>query len=64
MATDVSSDVGDWVVAGPNVGHLIEPVKIASLINSDEPMMSVKLSFYPKTNQTAIGFMFSHIIGE
>lgn len=53
----------DWVVIGQNLGSLVQPLNIIKFINSDEPMIAVKLSYYPNTNQTAIGFNFSHIIG-
>lgn len=53
----------DWAVLGQNLGSLVQPLNITKFINSDEPMIAVKLSYYPGTNQTAIGFNFSHIIG-
>lgn len=54
----------DWVVTERHLSSFIEPLKLTTnqVINYDEPLLSVKLSFYPKTKQTIIGYVVCHLI--
>ena len=56
--------LGDWTTTGYNLGSYISPINIPYLENNDEPLLSIKLSYFPKTNETAIGVMMSHQVAD
>ncbi|KAF9520888.1 hypothetical protein BS47DRAFT_1481214 [Hydnum rufescens UP504] len=56
----------DWVVTERHLSSFIEPLKVTTgeIVNYDEPLVSVKLSFYPGSNQTVIGYILPHMISD
>lgn len=53
----------DWVVHD-QLQPFIEPLNVPNLINKDEPLLSIKITFLPRTKETVLGIMISHMIGE
>ncbi|KAF8339727.1 uncharacterized protein EI90DRAFT_3012685 [Cantharellus anzutake] len=46
------------------LGRYIEPIDFANLINNDKPLVSFKLTFFPESNETAIGMTVSHFLAD
>jgi hypothetical protein len=55
--------LGDFAIVGHHLGSYIVPIHLNSLPNNDEPLICIKLSFFPKSSETAIGVMVSHEAG-
>lgn len=46
------------------MGSYLAPIDVPRLENHDEPLISIKLSIFPKSSETAIGVMMSHQVGK
>lgn len=56
--------IGDYTTIGYHLGSYLAPINLAALENHDEPLISIKLSMFPKTNETVIGVMASHQVSD
>ncbi|KAF8319276.1 hypothetical protein DL93DRAFT_2074851 [Clavulina sp. PMI_390] len=56
--------LGDFAIIGYHMGSYLAPINLHSLENHDEALISIKLSMFPRTGETAIGVMMSHQVAD
>lgn len=57
-------ELGDFAIIDYHMGSYLAPINLASLENQDEALISIKLSMFPRTSETAIGVMMSHQVAD